>query len=62
MTITEANYIIRRKGQTASEKKAVGDALYLLGRSGMSDRDATMEAQRELSDVELSILCQGRVA
>lgn len=62
MNIEAARYIIRRKGQNARERAIVGDALTLLGRAGYSDRDATMEAQRELSDVEISILMQARIA
>lgn len=62
MTTTEAGYIIRRKPQTTREYEIVGEALTVLGKAGMSDRDAEMQAQRELTLAEIIILGQGRNA
>jgi hypothetical protein len=62
MTIDQAGYIVRRKPQTTREHEIAGEAWGVLGRARYSDRDARMQAQRELEQHELIMLSQARVS
>jgi hypothetical protein len=60
MTIEQAGYIVRRKPQTVREQEISEYAFATLGLAGWSDKDVVMQAQRELSRAELTILDAAR--